>query len=389
MPLRTAIFRAMLGLLGLAALTGVASVLLLRETVMWRIIGTELSAACACGLFLPCLPMIDRVRTRAAGLLGMTGVLVEFVIAIVLIWELTFVFLGVRWESELALTMVLLGFSFVASIRLLPETHGKEQPVAAWSGITVVVLTLAACLPATWLPRRGWGAGAVDGPAEHLWETAAVFLAMGALVSVCLLGLGGSPRRRWRWLGVGAAGAGSALWLWDIWIGSGSDLGFAIFAGLVTLSAVVAYAIGCGLCPLKPTQVWFRTGTIGAAIVTGALIELLILDDRQLIRGLDDLWIGRCTAALGIVTGCGTLALAVLAGMNRGIDAELELAAMTDITVVCPRCRKRQSLPIGEAACGGCQLRISIRVEEPRCRTCDYLLIGRVSDRCPECGTVV
>ena len=129
---------------------------------------------------------------------------------------------------------------------------------------------------------------------------------------------------------------------------------------------------------VSPTPTWV---IISAFCVAGML--------RGLIVGIDEFWVGRCMAASGIVTGCGTLALAVLARMNRRVDFEMEGGALTEIVVVCPRCRKKQSLTIGDATCSGCQLRISTRVEEPRCPTCDYLLIGLTSTRCPECGTEI
>ena len=71
MPVRTVILRIMLWSLGLVALTGVLSVFVQSGSLMWRIIGTELCGAFACALILPCIPMIDRQRTRAGGLLGM------------------------------------------------------------------------------------------------------------------------------------------------------------------------------------------------------------------------------------------------------------------------------------------------------------------------------
>ena len=69
MPFRNVILRIMLWSLGFAALTGVFSVFVQNRTVMWRILGTEFAMAVACALILPCIPMIDRVRTRAGGLM--------------------------------------------------------------------------------------------------------------------------------------------------------------------------------------------------------------------------------------------------------------------------------------------------------------------------------
>ncbi|MHC4141142.1 MAG: hypothetical protein ACYSUF_04405 [Planctomycetota bacterium] len=97
----------------------------------------------------------------------------------------------------------------------------------------------------------------------------------------------------------------------------------------------------------------------------------------------------RLTTASAILTSCGALALAVLARLNRRVDFESLTRAFADITVVCPRCRKKQSIGLGGAACKFCSLRIEVQVEEPVCRECGYLLYQLTSDVCPECGTAI
>ncbi len=57
--------------------------------------------------------------------------------------------------------------------------------------------------------------------------------------------------------------------------------------------------------------------------------------------------------------------------------------ARTEISVECPRCLTRQSLPQGESRCRNCRLRFSIEIEEPRCPDCSYLLYQLTSPRCP------
>lgn len=165
---------------------------------------------------------------------------------------------------------------------------------------------------------------------------------------------------------------------------------FAVFTGLLVGGAAVAYSMGCLMVPLKASQRLLRNVLIAAAVLTAVFIQLVVMSGRDLIPALDTSLMERCVAAGGIVTGCGTLALMVLARLNRRVDfLPDDQSKLTQIIVVCPRCRRRQTLPIGNAACSSCGLRVSTRVEEPRCPSCDYLLIGLTSDRCPECGSAV
>lgn len=105
--------------------------------------------------------------------------------------------------------------------------------------------------------------------------------------------------------------------------------------------------------------------------------------------GVDFDLMSRIAAAAGIVTACGTLALCVLFRMNRKVDFEPISTDLAEISVVCPRCGKKQAILLEDSVCVGCKLRISIRIEDPRCPQCDYLLYGLESDRCPECGQVI
>jgi len=381
-PLRTVILRLMLWSLGLAALTGALTIFFQSGKVIWRILGTELCTAFAAALILSCIQMIDRARSRAAGLVGMGGVLVEFLLALALIWEVPRALADTRCAARVAATMLVLGCAVLAFLPLSMMRHQEGRSTTARVGLAVIVSAALAFLLAIWLPSR-------LGVEEELAVSGAAIVTMGAIVSVCLVGWDGTPRRSWRWFGVACSGVAALLWFGEIWIGAGSDLGFVVFTGLVAGGAAVAYANCCLLCPLKPSESWFRGATIIAGLLTACLVELLMLSDRGFMPERSGYWFQRGSAAAGIVTACGTLALAVLATMNRRVEFEPDSHDIADVDIVCPRCRKRQTIRLGDAACAGCGLRISIRVEEPRCQVCEYLLVGLTSDRCPECGTPV
>ncbi len=376
MPLRKVLLKGMLWSLAFAAVTGVLAVLTQVGDLAWRVVGTGFTTALACGVMLACSSLIDREKTRSAGLLGMATVVFEFLMALILIWEVPRLLLGKSWEGEIGITMVLFGLTALVSMGLMELRQTPHGLVAGRVGLIVTVAAFVAFMVAIWEPTRHWG------------ETGRVLSLFGALAVLALIGVGTSDRRHWRWAGVVASVIACAMWLIDIWVGVGSDPGFVVFCTLVSLAAVVGHANLSLMCPLTDTQRWVRSGSIAAAILTAALVDMIVLDDKLLRYGMDDP-LGRIAGAAGIVAGCGTLALCVLARINRKVDYERLSPELAEMVVVCPRCGKKQSIGLGDSVCTVCSLRISLRIEEPRCPKCDYLLYGLTSDRCPECGTAV
>jgi len=385
MPFRTVLLRLMLWSLGLAAGTGVLAVLLQGGDLVWRIVGTGLATALACGLMIPTAAMVDRREVRWAGLLGMGTVVAEFLLALILIWNAARAILP--WvrdpDLKLILSMVFTGLAVGVAMACALPLRVPRQAIAAKTAIGFTVVTLAAFLTATWADDF-----LIAGD-EDWWESAGALLVFAVLVVPSLFDLTPSTRRPWRWLGILCAAVSSVMWLSEIWNPIGSKLGVVVYAGLVTLSAVTAHANLClGTVSLKLGQRWVRSSTI-AAFGAAGLATFLYVWDQQFsgsLLPLDSDLLERFLAAAGIAAGCGTLALFVLARINRHVDVDPGSEAIDEITVICPRCRKKQTLAVGDSACGACGLRISIKLEEPRCAHCDYLLHGLTSDRCPECG---
>lgn len=384
MPTRNVFLRIMLWSLGLAAVGGVLAVLSLNRSLAWRVVWTGFTTAIACGIMIPVGALVDRKETRSAGLVGMGAVVVEFLLAMLLIWDVPRQVLLLNIEGEIAGTMGLgLGVSvFVPCFLIL-----ARKPYGAWAGRAGIVFTLAAFaawLVAVWLPysqqrgqiRDNWG------------ETGAALSVLGVFAVLCLVGSGRADPRRWRYVGVVAGSVACCMWLLDIWIGAGSDLGHVIFCGLLCLATVVAHANVSVRAAIAPEHAWVRTCTLVAAAFTALMIEAVVIDERQYpVLGYSELT-GRLAAAGGIVTACGTLAIAVFARFDRRVDYESATADLSRISVVCPRCSKKQMIGVGDSVCASCKLRISIRLEEPRCPKCDYLLFGLTTNRCPECGTL-
>lgn len=389
MSLRKVLLRGMLWSLGFAAATGVLAVLVRGGGAFWRVTATGFTTAAACGLMLPVSAMIDREKSRTAGLLGMCLVITEFLLALLAIWQFGFHVFGVRWEGEIVATMLILAAGGVVMVKSFDLTHMPQGATAGRVMLWTTAFAVAVFLFAAWAART-----TADHRGERFWETGWAIVALGLPAVLALVGheANGAPRRpwvHWRWLGVCSSVTACAMWVLEIWIGRGSDVGFVVFCVLASIAAVVAHANISLRCPLGPGQTWVRSGSVVAAMLTAGTIDLLCAHDRFPGMGLGEALLGRIASAGGIVTGCGTLSLCVLARINRKVDLEADIAEFVEAIVVCPRCRKKQSISLGTSACSACGLRISIRVEEPRCPQCDYLLYGLRCDRCPECGTAI
>jgi len=317
----------------------------------------------------------------------MGAVIAEFLMASSLIWEIAQALLGgvVDVEIKISLTMVFVGLAVGLTIACAGPLCIPRHSIAARTALGFISVVLVAYLLATWLLdfRRTNN--------DDWWETGSALLVLGVLTVPSLVGLSTDERRSWRWPGILASVVACAMWLTEIWRPIGSDLGFVVYCALLSVGAVVAYANLCLVAmKLTPGQQWVRSGTIGATGVTALMTVWYIAKDKfPTVVPIDADLVGRFIEASGIIASCGTLASAVLARINRKVDVEPGSIELAEVSLVCPRCRKKQSLPVGNSTCTSCGLRISIRVEEPRCANCDYLLRGLTSDRCPECGAPI
>jgi MFS family permease len=357
--MRKVLLRLMLGSLGFAAAAGVLAALSGGDQTVWRVVGTGFATALACGLMLPFTPMLDQEKTRTVGLSGVAVILVEFLLAMALIWEAPELLFGLQWEVELAQTMLFFGLAAVAlapARKLAAEPQGR---LAGRVGVGTIVVTFGAFLIAIWGPERFIND-------EKWWESGSAVFTIGLLVLLSLVGAGAgaAPRLPWRRLAIPAGVIAFAMWMSNVWLGTQSAFGSVVFSVLVSVAAVVGHANLCLLVRLPSNLGWLRGGVIAAGMLTAALIDLVIVKENYSAITWDAELLSRFSAAAAITAGCGTIALLVLARIYRGVDREIPVTELSEMRVTCPRCRKKQSIEIGESSCSACDLRISIRVEE-------------------------
>lgn len=357
MPLNKVVLRMMLWSLGLAAATGVLAALFGGGETVWRVVGTGFVTAFACAALLPFSARIDREETRATGLVGMAVVLVEYNMALALIWEVTQILFGRDWQQQLGKTMIFFGVAsalLALSYRLAIEPHSR---LAASVGAGATIFTFTAYMIAIWAPENYLDA-------EKWWESGSSLFLIGMLVLASLVGAGGSPRRIWRWVAVPAASVAFALWMAGVWLGTKSALGTVLFSALMGVTVVVGHASLSLLVKLSTGQRWVRAGTIVAIVLTAAAIVLVIAGQEYGDHAWGEGLLGRFVTAAGIAASCGSVTLLVLAQINRGVGSESPSVQLKRMTIVCPRCGKKQSIDLGKSACAACKLSISVSVEE-------------------------
>lgn len=378
MKLRRLLLQVMLWSLGIGAAVGATAVLFTSSTAVWRIVGTSFTTALAALLMLAAAVMSHKPKLRAAGLLAMTFVLVEYFGALLLIWDLSWMLFGVGRNEPIALTMLMLAPVMLVAIPMLRATQIGQTRRAGQVGVIFCAIEAVLLLIAIWgsnLSNALWHGK------DEWYATAGAFAVFAIMAIASLVGTAGGWRRMLRWSGVLAAAICLAVTLVIVWKDlRGSGGGYAV---LVSVAAWLAYANAMLAIPLPRGQEWLRAVTLLAAAMTALAFDVAITNERD---ALGD-WAQRLGASTGILAGCGTLAIAVLFTLNRRADVSTDvLWVLKEITVICPVCRKKQDVPLGDSACAGCGLMLQLRVEPPRCASCGYILLMNKSKQCPECG---
>ena len=375
MPLRRIFLRVILICLALAAAAGVLGVLTQSWSGMWRIIATMVITAVAASFMLVASRFVEKPAPRPAALVAMGLILVEFLLALMLTWAVW----PIQAEDELGLTMFHLAIVGVPAVVFTRLLRGPATRLAAAVALGCCALTFGCLMVGTWSPGSWWHH-------DNWWGAAGVIGAAGVVLPACLARpVAGRGWTMVRWVGAVVAVVASVMAIVGIWQDRHS--GGQALAVVASVAVVIAHANLTRLAPLKSGQAWLRWATVAVTVALFVVIDGMVVTDSEPEFGQ------RLAAAAGICSACGSLALIVLATINRRVESGVSFTPkdLTQATVQCPACQKKTVVPLGEpfTACAHCRLMISVRVREPRCPNCDYLLYMLSSDRCPECGTLV
>lgn len=377
MPTRSILLRILFCSLAVAALVGAMGVLFSSNESLWRIAATSIATSGAALLLLPVSSLREKPSQRAASAAGVTFVVVAFLLALLAIWS------PLVWHRDWGFwgtffMFVLCGIPSLVFIRML---SARSTRIAGWVGLAAAGLIFGLSMLEVW---TRWSFGRTYGISAG--ELAGWLVPYSLLAMLCLVGAG-VDRRHWRWIGVAAASVAYACIAYAEIHDLRGNAGTLIY--ITAVAAVIAHANVMLLVPLRPSQAWLRWVTIGAGVMTG-LFTCLAAPPEGRYRG--DEQYGRLAGAFGIVASCGTLALSVLARINRrgGEVGATPLTDLHDIAIVCPVCRRKQTIPLNRRArCAGCNVQIVVRLEEPRCAACGYSLMMLKAGACPECGAQV
>lgn len=369
MNLQRLLIRAMLWMLAITAVAGVFTIFG-SSRVMGRVAGTAALTAFAMIAAFPVSKLLDRDAKRQAGLVGLLGIVVSFVLGLGAIWIGLFLS-TIDLEERLGASSCVVFFASLLACAMVNHRTAPAFRLAATFSVIADALAAVLFLAAIW-----------DGFNDRLGATGGTLLAAAAPAALAMIAPSHSVRA-WRWIAPLAALVSFVLAIAGIWFIPSHD------PTLYNAALCVAYAVGHANIVmhlrLPDSFVWLRLVAIASASATAAGIAIL----SYMTQGFEtppSENLARITGAAGIVASCGTIALVVLLRLNppRSAQPTADIAA---VALVCPHCSKKFEASVGTSACPSCGLLISIAVREPLCHSCQYPLLDLKSANCPECGT--
>ncbi|MBX3388451.1 MAG: hypothetical protein KF691_03235 [Phycisphaeraceae bacterium] len=384
MTLQRRLLRAMLMLLGLAALAGVSTIFVPARDFLGRIALTLIAAAIAIAIALPASSRLDRERTRPGALALLVAIVPAFVLILLAIW--IGLFGGYRLEWNFAGTA---GHYVLCAAAGLGALALARKPGNRFAGVLALVSS-AACFAlgfvAIWIDAAGIGDYETQ---AQLWASAWLIFWCGIITASCLYGRA-TNTAPWRWVGVVAAIAALAMGLWGIWE--------QLHDPPVWFLQAFFIAVAVGVCNILNTlaftgfQRYVALGTMAMVLASFAFATYLNITTAG-FRNTDfeEDFAARLLAASCIISVCGFLAIVIFIAANRRalVTHSGAISEIKDVRIVCPRCATKCDAHVGSSRCTGCGLLFLLQLAEPRCIKCEYNLLDLKADRCPECGTPV
>ncbi len=383
---RALLLRIMLSALGVAAVVGAMAFLFAAGDWPGRITAMAFATAVAAGMLIGALALMDRPKLFWAGVVLGAATLIEYLGAMYLIGPADFLrqTYGLRdWAIEG--TMLSVGgvfIPFMIGVQVIFQTRFR------WTGlVTLSVSTIALLI---WL-AGAWGTALSFGSNrwwwdERMWTSGGIILGMGMVAALAMIDFLPDSRRHWRWLGILGATMTAAAVIWDTWKPTGGPEWPVITS--TTVALVTAFVMVVLAAKLPVAQRWLAHATVAAGIACGSVLVASVLLHEFGPQSLSETreFMERASGAAGILAGCGLLAVWIVARVVKPPRYETEPVFIKEITLVCPRCQKKQTLPLGESQCGQCLLHLAVKVAEPHCEKCGYILYNVPGSACPECG---
>jgi hypothetical protein len=342
--------RLMLISLATVAIGGAASILFIHGDATMRVVGTALLTAVASALMIPASTATALPDHKPASNLAMSIIVLEFILTIFVIW-----FPPDDTVLDLGMTIFVIFVTAVPAVIFLGTMRQPAMVLATPVGLSLCTISLILFLIATWMP--------VNTTAYNnwpLWRSAWLFYLFALLTSCALVGLDPSnPATFWRLIGVivGAAAFWRSFYTNFNFsrVGPGPD-----FAACENLAILIAYISLALPVPLRKGQTWVRHAAIYSVAATAFL--LTFNSSMPPTGGVEPLLLDRLTSAAGILAGCGTLALLVLSQINQSAIEDKALSDIHQITIICPRCRRKSTLALGRSACPKCGLQLVLGI---------------------------
>jgi hypothetical protein len=346
MTVRRVLLRIVFASLALAAGFGAAGVIFAGHETLWRIVWTCAATAVGALLVFGSSRLLEREETWPPGVMSLLLFVAEYLLSLGLIWEV----FG-QAEDQAGLTGLFLALTGLPALVLVGIQRRPATVVAARVGLAACAASLLLLMMGTW--GRGWGTR--DFGHNHWFDVSGSLAPFAFLAVLALIGTG-RDRRHWRWAGVAAAAAAFAMATYAILL----DIREAstLFVCLASAAVVVAHANTMVRVPLASNQRWLLWATVASAIVAAGFVDV-----GRITRPWHEEMLGRLAGAAAIVAGCGTLALLVLARANRSVPLPgFSPADVRQVTLVCPRCQRKQSIAVESGRCAACGLGIAVRL---------------------------